>query len=70
MTYFIEVHDTNDGKATLLNVKDISRIEEHDKYTLIYLRETADDFDGSRHQVKVLAEEGIDYFRRGLKLAW
>lgn len=70
MTYFIEVHDTDDGKATLLNVKDISRIEEHDKYTLIYLRETADDFDGSRHQVKILAEEDIDYFRRVLKLAW
>ena len=54
---FIEVHDLNDKSSILLNVDDISRIEERRAGSIVYMRGVADDFDGTKHQISVLVAE-------------
>lgn len=62
MRSFIKCHDINEGKIVILNPDDISRIEERFHCCLVYLREVADDFDKTKHQVVIQVEEDIDYF--------
>ena len=62
MGKFIKCHDIGEGLVVLLNPDDISRIEEKFYGCTVYLREVADDFDKTRHQVAIQVEEDIDYF--------
>lgn len=66
MTTFIKVHDLNDGMTMLLNLDDISRVEGRNVGSVVYLRQTADDFDRTRHQVSVYVQEDIQYFTLNL----
>lgn len=63
MDRFILVHDINDGATALINETDISRIESRFSGSIIYFKQTADDFDKTRHQVNLGVEEDIDYFK-------
>lgn len=62
MRRFIKCHDIGEGLVIILNPDDISRIEEKFHGCSVYLREVADDFDKTRHQVAIQVEEDIDYF--------
>ncbi len=64
---FIEGHNLNDGKKVLINTSDISTIEELNVGCAVHLKTVADDFDGTKHQVKVYLSENYDDVTRRLK---
>lgn len=66
MANFIKAHDLSDGMVVLFNLDDISRVEGRNVGSAVYLRQTADDFDRSRHQVVVYVQEDVDYFSMNL----
>ena len=51
---FIETYDRYTKRRVILNTDDVSRIEEQASgYCTIYFKTVADDFDGTKHQIKV-----------------
>lgn len=59
----VELHDANDGLRVMVNLDDISRIEESSDGSMVYLKTVADDFDGKKHPVMIVVSETYDQIR-------
>ena len=66
ISMFIKAHDMHDGKWTVINGDDISRVEEFNGGTVVYFKSVTDDFDGTRRQVHMYYKEDIEYFKWAL----
>lgn len=57
---FLKFCDKYNGKNILINVDDISHITEEDDGACFVMKTVADDFDKTKHPVKIAVKEDFD----------